>query len=254
MAFTINKSDGTILATVQDGTLDQTTNLSLFGKNYAGYGELLNENQIKLLENFANTTENAPDKPIQGMLFYDTTKGQVQVYDGTSFKAATGSIVSTSQPSTGSTGDLWFDSTNEQVYVYNGSTWVLIGPIASAGAGTTGSISATITDDTGVARSVIQDLVNDTIVSITSTVAFTPQTAISGFASISKGVNLSPAISDAKFTGTSTDDDALGCTAAANFLKSNADDTTSGTISIQKDASLISVSYTHLTLPTNREV
>ena len=98
MAFTINKTDGTILATVQDGTLDQTTNLSLFGKNYAGYGELLNENQIKLLENFANTTENAPDKPIKGMLFYDTTKGQVQVYDGTSFKAATGSIVSTSQP------------------------------------------------------------------------------------------------------------------------------------------------------------
>ena len=70
MAFTINKTDGTILATVQDGTLDQTTNLSLFGKNYAGYGELLNENQIKLLENFANTTENAPDKPIKGMLFY----------------------------------------------------------------------------------------------------------------------------------------------------------------------------------------
>ena len=239
MAFTINKTDGTILATVQDGTLDQTTNLSLFGKNYAGYGELLNENQIKLLENFANTTENAPDKPIKGMLFYDTTKGQVQVYDGTSFKAATGSIVSTSQPSTGSTGDLWFDSTNEQVYVYNGSSWVLIGPIASAGAGTTGSISATITDDTGVARSVIQDLVNDTIVSITSTVAFTPQTAITGFASIAKGVNLSTAISDAKFTGTSTDADALGSTAATNFLKSNADDTTSGTISIQKDASLI---------------
>ena len=239
MAFTINKTDGTILATVQDGTLDQTTNLSLFGKNYAGYGELLNENQIKLLENFANTTENAPDKPIKGMLFYDTTKGQVQVYDGPSFKAATGSIVSTSQPSTGSTGDLWFDSTNEQVYVYNGSSWVLIGPIASAGAGTTGSISATITDDTGVARSVIQDLVNDTIVSITSTVAFTPQTAITGFASIAKGVNLSTAISDAKFTGTSTDADALGSTAATNFLKSNADDTTSGTISIQKDASLI---------------
>lgn len=239
MAFTINKTDGTILATVQDGTLDQTTNLSLFGKNYAGYGELLNENQVKLLENFANTTENAPDKPLTGQLFYDTTKGQIQVYDGSVFKAASGSIVSTTQPTIGSTGDLWFDSTNEQIYVYNGSSWILVGPIASAGAGTTGSISATITDTTGVSRSVIQSLVNDTIVSITSLVAFTPQTAISGFATISKGVNLSTAISDNKFQGTSTDADTLGGVAAANFLRSNTDDTTSGTISIQKDASLI---------------
>lgn len=239
MAFTINKTDGTVLATIQDGTLDQTTNLSLFGKNYAGYGELLNENQVKLLENFANTTENAPDKPIRGQLFYDTTKGQIQVYDGTAFKAASGSIVSTTQPTVGSAGDLWFDSTNEQIYVYNGTSWILVGPVASAGAGTTGSVSATIVDTTGVSRSVIQSLVSDTIVAITSSVSFTPQTAISGFASISKGVNLSTAISDNKFTGTATDSDALGGVAAANYLISNGDDTTSGTLSITKDASLV---------------
>ena len=56
MAFTINKTDGTVLTTIADGTVDSTTSLSLIGKNYAGYGEILNENQVKLLENFANTT------------------------------------------------------------------------------------------------------------------------------------------------------------------------------------------------------
>ena len=239
MAFTINKTDGTTLVTIADGTLDQTTSLSLFGKNYAGYGELLNENQVKLLENFANTTENAPANPIRGQLFYDTTLKQIQVYDGTAFKSASGSIVSTTEPTIGATGDLWFDSTNEQIYVYNGTNWVLVGPIASSGAGTTGSISSSIIDTTGVARSVIQSLVNDTIVSITSSVAFTPQEAISGFATIEKGINISTAVSDAKFQGTATDADALGGITSDNFLRSNTSDTMTGTLSIQTDASLV---------------
>ena len=119
MAFTINKTDGTILGTIQDGTLDQTTNLSLFGKNYAGYGELLNENFVKVLENFANTTANAPDKPITGQLFYDTTVKQIQVYDGSAFKAASGSIVSASEPANGAEGDLWYDASNQQNRRYN---------------------------------------------------------------------------------------------------------------------------------------
>ena len=51
MAYSINKSDGTVVATVADGTLDTTSSsLSLIGKNYAGYGEVLNENQIKMVE------------------------------------------------------------------------------------------------------------------------------------------------------------------------------------------------------------
>ena len=61
MAYAINKTDGTVVATVADGTLDTTSSsLSLIGKNYAGYGEVLNENQVKILENFANTSSNQP--------------------------------------------------------------------------------------------------------------------------------------------------------------------------------------------------
>ena len=79
MAYTINKTDGTVLTTIADGTLDTTLDISLFGKNYAGFGELLNENQVKLLENFANTTSNVPTKAVEGQLFYDTTLKQLQV-------------------------------------------------------------------------------------------------------------------------------------------------------------------------------
>ena len=45
MAYTVNNFDGTLIATVEDGTIDNTTNLRFIGKNYAGYGEVLNENQ-----------------------------------------------------------------------------------------------------------------------------------------------------------------------------------------------------------------
>jgi len=228
MAYTINKTDGTILATIADGTVDTTTNLSLFGKNYAGYGELLNENQVKLLENFANTTANAPDKPVIGQLFYDTTLNQIQVYDGTVFKASSGSIISATEPTFGAEGDLWYDSTNEQIYVYTGSAWTLVGPAATAGAGTTGSIVTTITDSTGVSRPVVQLTTGDAIVAIISSVEFTPQSTISGYATIKKGVTLGTQISSNKFQGTATDSDALGGISSANFLRSNENDTATG--------------------------
>ena len=226
MAYTINKTDGTILTTISDGTLDTTTNLSFFGKNYAGYGEALNENQVKLLENFANTTANAPDKPIKGQLFYDTTLNQMQVYNGSAFKAVSGAIISTTEPTSGAQGDLWYDSTNEQLYVYTGSSWVLVGPAATAGSGVSGGIVQVITDDTGVDRTVIQLMTSDTIVAMVSSVEFTPQSAVSGFSIIKKGLTLSTAISSNRYNGTATDSDALGGVAASNYIS-----TSGGTIS-----------------------
>ena len=49
MAYTINKTDGTTLATITDGTINSTTSLTLIGKSYSGWGELLNEDLVKLL-------------------------------------------------------------------------------------------------------------------------------------------------------------------------------------------------------------
>ena len=235
MAYTINKTDGTVLTTVADATLDETTNIGLIGQGYSGYGETQNENFIKLLENFANTSANEPSRPVVGQLFYNSTAQQIQVYDGSQFKAVSGCIVSASQPTTGSTGDLWLETSTNQVYVYTGTAWKLV----SAGSTDTDARSATITDSTGTDRLVIELVVQNTIVGIVSKVEFTPQTTVPGFATVKKGITLSSDISDNKFQGTATDSDALGGVAAANYMRSNADDTTSGTVTITKDASLI---------------
>ena len=88
MAYTINKTDGTVVATITDGTVDNTTSLQLFGKSYSGFGEALNENLVKLLENAASTA--APSAPLKGELWFDTTTNQIKVYDGTSFKPTGG--------------------------------------------------------------------------------------------------------------------------------------------------------------------
>ena len=236
MAYAINKTDGTVVATVADGTLDTaSSSLSLIGKNYAGYGEVLNENQIKLLENFANTSSNVPTSPLQGQIWYNTTANQLQVYNGSSFKSVSGANVNSTEPTNTAQGDLWYDSTNGQLYVYSGSAFVLVGPQSTSGAGVTGSVSTTITDNTGVDRTVLQFKIADTIVGMLSSVEFTPQTAISGFSTISKGFDLSTAITSNKFVGTATDADALGGVAAASYLRADSNDTTSGTLGVLND-------------------
>ena len=81
MAYTINKFDGTLLSSVDDGTIDQSTSLRFVGKNYAGYGEIQNENFLHLLESFASS--NSPARPISGQLWFDAGTNKLKFYDGT---------------------------------------------------------------------------------------------------------------------------------------------------------------------------
>lgn len=85
MAYTINKYNGTILANVADGTLDTSTSISLAGRNFAGYGEFLNENQLWQLEHFAGNV--APADSITGQLWYDTGANVISVFTGSTYKA-----------------------------------------------------------------------------------------------------------------------------------------------------------------------
>ena len=236
MAYTINKTDGTVLTTIVDATLDETTNLGLPGKGYNNYGEIQNENYVKLLENFAEVTADAPSKPLIGQLFYDRTLDQMKVYDGTQFKAVAGTIISSTEPTFGAQGDLWFSTGSTQVYVYTGTIWQLVGP---QGALATGAVSDTIIDTTGTAQDVVKLLVDNNLVGIVSDIEFTPQTTLSGYATVKKGITLGTNITDNKFQGTATDTDALGGIAAANYLRSNVADTMTGTLTISNDASLI---------------
>lgn len=78
MAYTIVKSDGTVLTTVPDGTINTTsTSIGLPGRNYAGYGQTLDTNFVHQLENFADTTP--PSNPLRGQLWYNTNNSTLYV-------------------------------------------------------------------------------------------------------------------------------------------------------------------------------
>ena len=246
MAYKINNTFGTLLVTLADGTIDvATTDLTLIGKGYAGFGEKLNENLVKLLENFNNTT--APSNKIQGQLWFDQTNKRLNVYDGVKFKPAGGPTNSATAPANAVTGDTWFDTTNIQLYVYTGSAWTLIGPTTVSGSGVTQVITESPEDNTGVMRSILKLVTNDTVVGVISNLAFTPSSTetlgaaliTAGFSTVAQGLQLSTSVSSAKFRGTATDADALGGVAAANFLRSDGDDTTTGKLIIQSDTGLV---------------
>ena len=78
MAYTIVKSDGTVLTTIADGTINTTsTSVGLPGRNYAGYGQTLDTNFVHQLENFADTTP--PANPLTGQLWYNTNANTLYV-------------------------------------------------------------------------------------------------------------------------------------------------------------------------------
>jgi len=242
MAYKINNTFGTLLVTLADGTIDvATTDLTLIGKGYAGFGERLNENLVKLLENFNNTT--APSNKVQGQLWYDKTNNQLNVYTGSKFKPVGSTSNSATAPANAVQGDMWFDTTNTQLYVYTGSAWTLIGPTTVSGSGVTQVITESPEDNTGVKRNILKLVTNDTVVGIVSDLAFTPSATealgsaliSAGFSTVAQGIQLSTSVASAKFRGTATDSDALGGVAAANFLRSDSADTTTGRLTVQTD-------------------
>jgi hypothetical protein len=236
MAYTVNKTNSSASPnqfTVQDSVLNTQTNLSLLGKGYDGYAEVVAENFLHLLENFSNTT--APTKPITGQLWYDETEGRLKVYQGSSFNPVTSASYQSFTPSGQVAGDLWVDSTLGQLYFYNGTANVLVGPRATT---TSGHIFSTIKDSTDADKPITELFNNSQRIAIISETAFTPKLSIAGFSTITQGLQLSTDISGLKFTGTATNADALGGTSAANFLTSNANDTTSGSLGITNDLGL----------------
>ena len=237
MAYTINTTDGSIFATVADGTINTTSSLTLVGKNYAGYGEFLNENVLKLLESGANTTQ--PSAPLTGQLWFDKTAAVLKVYNGTLFKNLGSATASGTAPTSVVAGDLWFDTTNAQLKVYDGSAFILVGPSFTAGEGTSGSIVDTIEDSVGADHVVVKIFVEDDVVAMVSKDAtFTPGSAVTGFATIGPGIQLSTAVADAVFKGTATNADTLDNLDSTDFLSAVGNDSTSGTFSVLNDNGL----------------
>ena len=239
MAYTVNKSNNSASPnqyTVQDGVVNTQTDLSFIGKGYAGYGELIAENFLHLLENFSSDTE--PSKPIQGQLYYDSTNNRLKVYTGTLFVPAGGNVpYQANTPSGIQQGDLWIDSDLGQLFYWDGSQNVLVGPPSTTGT-LNGFVFEAITDSTATSRNITKWYSDGTLIAIISDIEFTPQSSITGFATVKKGITFTTNPTGVKLHGTATDADALGGVAAASFLRSDQNDTTTGTLGIVTDSGM----------------
>ena len=245
MAYTINKTDGTVVTTITDGTVDNTTSVQLFGKSFSGFGEGLNENLVKLLENAASTS--APSAPLKGELWFDTATSQLKVYDGTSFKPTGGAKSQSAAPSNPGAGDLWHDSDDDQLYVYTGSEFQLVGPVYTSGQTLSGWKIETLASGGG--NKVVSSMyAGNTRVAILSKEDFTPSVTQSGFAAIKAGITLNSTLG-AVFDGTNTQAaniDVSGTTntsatliAGGNLLRADANDTTTGILTVDNDGGVI---------------
>jgi len=234
MAYTITLTDGEIFATIADGTVNTDSSMTLVGKNWAGYGQFLDNNFIRLLENGANAS--APGDPLVGQLWWDSTVGAMKAYNGTTFKTIGGAAASSTAPTSNIAGDLWYDTVNQQLNVYTGTAFIVVGPAFTPGTGTTGAIVATIVDNVATSHFVIELFANNSIVAIVSKdQTFTPGTAVTGgwgVQAVNPGVTLATGIANNAVWGNSTNSLALNSLTSGQFMRSDANTSCSGTITV----------------------
>lgn len=238
MAYTINKTDGSILATVADGQVDQfSTDLTLIGKNYSGFGEALNENFIKILENFSDVSE--PPNPIRGQIWFDVSELKLKVYNGLGFVPVSSATISTTQPLTLGVGDLWFDDLNKQLFFYDGTNTILLGPDYSVGQGLSGIRVANILDTLNQTRVITYFYTNGILLGIFSKDEFTPKLPIEGFSgSIRPGFNAGT-LEGIKFYVTATNSDSLGGQPASSYVRNDTSNIINGQLILASNLGLI---------------
>jgi hypothetical protein len=229
MAYQVDKFNGTFLVSVEDGTIDTTTDLRFVGKNYAGYGEVQNENFLHLLENFANTS--APPKKISGQIWYDSGNKKLKFYDGSKFKVAGGAEVSSTAPSGLGTGEFWWDSSAQQLYTWSGTEFVLVGPEASPELGASVVSAVVVKDSLNNNHSIMKLITGGKTIAVVSPDAFTLNSTVNpieDFTLIKKGITIAKTNSvgvssdDYVYWGTASNALKLGGVDAANFVQKGA--------------------------------
>lgn len=224
MAYTISKSNGATLITLNDGLVDsQVTSINLIGKNVSNFGDAQNENFVKLLEHFASSIQ--PRRPLEGQIWFNTLDQMFRpaVFDGTRWRPlAVLSYATTSTDininsggfaySASRPGDLWFDSANKQLHVVTAGTTtatetVLIGPEQVTGFGTTKLESVRVLDSLNVARPVIKITCDGEVISVISKESFTlaSSTPIPGFSKLGRGITFKNYTSSTLYTTATTD-------------------------------------------------
>ena len=176
---------------VDENTVDGSTSIQFPGRNTTGYGQIIAENFLHLLENFASVSR--PINAVKGQLWYDTNIGikQLFIYDGVDWVAAGGLKKGGSEPLVSSSlpGDLFVNTDTQQLYLFTGSSWTLVGPQLSSGE-KTGAIPELITDRNGNDQSVVVQYASGEKIAIISKETFRPKIVITGFPEIYAGVTL----------------------------------------------------------------
>lgn len=229
MAYQVDKFNGQFLVSVEDGTIDTTTDLRFVGKNYAGYGEVQNENFLHLLESFANPT--APPKAITGQIWYDnnTTSKKLKYYDGTRWKIAGSAEVSSTAPSGLTVGDFWWDTATSQLKAWTGTEFVLVGPESSPDLGSS-TISPAVVKGLSPnigPHTILKVFADDKVIGVFSKTEFTldgAENPIEDFTVVKKGFTLTKSQSGVStdsyvFWGTANNSNRLGGILADQYLK-----------------------------------
>lgn len=238
MAYVLKKTDGTTLVTIEDGSINTSaTPLTLVGRNYSGYGQSINQNLIKITENFAHNVQ--PSKPLTGQLWFDTGSKTLKAYNGIRFKPLTYVDSASSSPSDSVKGDLWFNETEQKLYFYNGTKYVLVGPQFTGLASNNLVLPAQVQDTDGVTHNILKHQLQNavdgslSVVAITSGEEFTLGTSssITGYSTIKKGITFpnvnnlgvsSNALNTYYLWGTASDSLSLGGSLASEYvLKDN---------------------------------
>jgi microcystin-dependent protein len=257
MPYTVNFTDSANKSpiTVFDNTSNTDTTLTFPGRNVTGYGQIIAENFLSLLENFSSSTQ--PVNPIEGQLWYDSSTGIMMLWDNTSWKAASGIQKGPSAPATEASkvGELWVDTTNQQLRIFTGTRWLLVGPAESSVDGLRyGPVVESVADSDNITRYILTFFIADIPVIIFSKDSFTPKVIISGFDIIRAGVNIpAPTTSNEienfvggflpKLYGTAKNADALNVggieVAAGKFLRSDTINTTDFSINVRNNSGLV---------------
>ncbi len=193
MPYSVNFTDreNKTAITVFDNTSSTDTSLVFPGRNVTGYGQIIAENFLHLLENFASASQ--PINPVEGQLWYDTENSTLKLFDNVSWTAASGIQKGPSEPAVADSkvGELWVDTTNQQLRIYTGSRWLLVGPTQSTVDGLRyGPSIEKIIDSDNIERYITVIYSSDVPVIIFSKDSFTPRVRILGFPYIRSGVNI----------------------------------------------------------------
>jgi hypothetical protein len=244
MAYTINKTDGTPIVVVADGQIDQaTTDITLVGKNYSGFGEFLNENFIKILENFASQSQ--PGNPLEGQLWYDTAEARIKVYSGSSWKSIGTAVLSETRPLQVGVGDFWFNSVDKQLYFFDGVRDYLLGPDFSFNQGISGIRVEQLEDNNRRFRTVTALYTAGSLSGYFSSVEFVIRNRPSGYNA--EPANPNPVIkigfnpanpADFKYRGIAEDSERLGTYVAAEYPRKGIANTFTQPITVQNSAGI----------------